>query len=267
MMTEPNHWIRRLAGGALALFIFTAPAAADQSDFRWRGPVEAGRHIEIKGVNGRIEAVPATGDHVDVRAVKFARRSDPREVRIEVVEHGDGVTICAVYPTPRGRRPNECVPGSGGRNSTRNNDVRVEFTVQVPEGVGFVGRTVNGDVEVGELSSPVSAKTVNGSIEIDGARSVNAETVNGSILASFTRTDWTRPLELRTVNGEIAVALPGSANVDVELRTVNGDLDSAFPLMIRGRVDRRRVRGVIGDGGRALRVETVNGDIRLRRRG
>ena len=93
-----------------------------------------GRRVEIKGVNGGIDATGGPATEVEVTAVKRARTSDPGEVKIEVVEHADGVTICAVYPTPTRRPPNECKPGEGGRMSTRDNDVNVEFEVRVPRG-------------------------------------------------------------------------------------------------------------------------------------
>ena len=109
--------------------------------FEWRGTVLQGSAIEIKGVNGEVTAEPSSGPEVEVTAVKTGRRSDPSGVRIEVVTHGDGVTVCAVYPDVDGR-PNECRPGDGGRMSTRDNDVNVAFTVKVPAGVRFVGRTV-----------------------------------------------------------------------------------------------------------------------------
>jgi hypothetical protein len=37
--------------------------------------------------------------------------------------------------------------------NTHNNDVKVEFTVLVPQGVRFVGRSVNGDVEANSLAA------------------------------------------------------------------------------------------------------------------
>ena len=51
-------------------------------------------------MNGSIRAMAATGDQIDVTARKTSRRSDPDEVKIEVVPSEDGVTICAVYPDP-----------------------------------------------------------------------------------------------------------------------------------------------------------------------
>src|SRR5207342_1785998 len=81
------------------------PAAAQ--DFNWHGRVASGGVIEIKGVNGGIDATASSGSEVEVTAVKKARRSDPAGVEIKVVEHSGGVTICAVYPSS-GSRSNDC---------------------------------------------------------------------------------------------------------------------------------------------------------------
>ncbi len=128
--------------------------AAAQNEFHWKRKLAAGKAIEIKGVNGDVRAVAGSGE-VDVTALKHGRRSDPDEVKIAVVEHEDGVTICAVYPSD-GRRENTCEPGEGGHMSTRDNDVQVDFTVRVPAGVRFVGKTVNGAVEAANLASDLT---------------------------------------------------------------------------------------------------------------
>jgi hypothetical protein len=146
---------RRTLGMMLTLAVALAPLgimaraadAANKSakslgdDFEWSGKIAAGKAIEIKGINGGIEVEPTNGTEVKVSAEKNAHKSDPASVSIEVIEHDGGVTICAVYPTPKGERANECQPGAGGHMNTRNNDVDVEFRVQVPAGVRFVGRT------------------------------------------------------------------------------------------------------------------------------
>ena len=78
------------------------PAAQEQGDeFRWSGRLAAGRVIEVKGVNGRVNAEgTAAGGEVEVVARKSARRSDTSSVRIELVVHADGVTVSP----PRGSR-------------------------------------------------------------------------------------------------------------------------------------------------------------------
>ncbi|HEV3467824.1 MAG TPA: DUF4097 family beta strand repeat-containing protein [Pyrinomonadaceae bacterium] len=241
-------------------------AAAPQSgDFRWRGALGAGRLVEIKGVNGRVEAQPASGGEVEVVAVKRARRSNPADVRVEVVEHAEGVTICAVYPSREGDGPNVCAPGEGGRMSVRNNDVVVDFTVRVPAGVRFRGKTVNGDVEARNLGGDVEATTVNGSINVSTSGLARAKTVNGSITAAMGRADWADGLEFQTVNGAIDLSFPSGLSAEVEAETVNGDIQTDFPLTVTGRFSKRRLSGTIGGGGRELRLKTVNGSVHIRR--
>ena len=250
---------------AAAAAVVAAPALAAQEDFHWSGKVAAGAAIEIKGVNGGIDATGAPGGDVEVTATKKARKSDPAEVKIEVVEHAGGVTICAVYPSSG--TPNECQPGQGGRMKVHNNDVNVEFKVKVPAGVRFVGRTVNGGIQASGIAADAEAHTVNGGVSLDAAGTAQAETVNGGITAHLGRADWTGALKLKTVNGGIDVVMPEGLNADVKASTVNGDIQTDFPLTVTGRISRRKIEGTIGSGGRLLEVETVNGGIELRKAG
>ena len=149
--------------------------------------------------------------------------------------------------------------------NVHDNDVTVDFTVRVPAGVRFVGKTVNGEVAAADLSSDVQANTVNGSIRISTAGYAEAQTVNGEIVASLGRATWSDALEFRTVNGGITLDLPAGLSTEVRATTVNGDIQTDFPLMVTGRLGPRRLHGTIGSGGRRLALETVNGSIRLRK--
>jgi hypothetical protein len=250
-----------VAAGAAAAT--ARPATTQDADFRWRGRLDQGQTIEIRGVLGDLHVERATGNEVEVVAVKRARRSDPEDVTIEVVPHDDGVTICAVYPSRRRDRPNDCRPG-GGRSSTHDNDVNVRWTVRVPAGVRLDGHTVNGDVDARDLASDVTVSTVNGSVEVSTSGTAEGSTVNGSVRASMGRADWTGTMRFKTVNGGITVEIPGDLDAEVEAATVNGGIETDFPITVRGRFTSKRMNGTIGRGGRTLELETVNGSIRLR---
>jgi len=253
---------------AAVLLVSAAGAARAQQDFRWHGRIAQGKRLEVKGVNGAVRAVAATGNEAQVTAAKHARRSDTSDVKIEVVEHDGGVTICAVYPTPaRARRENVCEPGDNWSSSTENNDVVVDFEVQVPAGVAFTGRTVNGEMAAEGLKGDVSASTVNGSVRVTTTGLAEASTVNGSVYVQMGRADWTDQLDFSTVNGGITLIMPAQLNTEVRASTVNGEIDSDYPLTVSGRFGPRRVRGTIGTGGggRSLSLSTVNGEIRLRK--
>ncbi len=234
------------------------------TDYRWSGRVAVGESVEIKGVNGTVEFVYAQGNEVVVTAEASARRSDPSTVRIERVEHGEGLTFCAVYPTPEGREENRCGPGNSGNMNTHRNDVQVDFRVEVPEGVTVIGRTVNGEVEATGLRSDVYAESVNGDIEISTTGFAQAETVNGSIEASMGSADFQSSVEFSTVNGSIDLDLPDDINADLDASWLNGSFESDIPFLLEGSMSKRSARGVLGNGGPELELQTVNGSIRIR---
>src|SRR5947207_12421781 len=150
-----------------ALLSVAAAISLQAQDFNWHGRLAAGKRLEVKGVKGGVRAVLASGAEAVVNARKHARRSDPDEVKIEVVESDEGITICAVYPTPaRARRENTCEPGDHWSSNTENNDVTVDFEVQVPAGIEFNGQTVNGQMSAEGLKGDVRASTVNGSVRV-----------------------------------------------------------------------------------------------------
>jgi DUF4097 and DUF4098 domain-containing protein YvlB len=151
---------------------------------------------------------------------------------------------------------------------TRNNDVNVEFRVLVPKGVKVSVETVNGEVAVDGVTSDVSAETVNGEVDVTttGGR-VNASNVNGNVRARLGRIDSDGDMHFETVNGSVIVEFNGEFGGDVDLETVNGSLNTNFEMTVSGRLDPKHLRAHIGKpGGPRLKLETVNGNVELRRR-
>ena len=95
-------WLKTLPmlTALLALVVLRGSA---QADFEWHGQLTSSQALEIRSVNGDIRALPSSTTDAQVTATKSANRSDPNSVRVEVVPHGGGVTICAVYPDVPGQ--------------------------------------------------------------------------------------------------------------------------------------------------------------------
>jgi hypothetical protein len=244
-------------------------SAGGTTDFHQTWSLAPGKTLEIEGVNGAIHATGTTGKVVEVSARKHARRSDPDEVTIEVLEHADGVTLCVRYPDTHGNR-NTCEPGGHSHMHVDNNDVVVDFEVQVPAGVRFVGRTVNGSVEATGLTADAEGHTVNGTVTLETKGRAEARTVNGAVRARLGRLGGTSPVSFRTVNGSITVELPGGAGAEIRAQTVHGEIDTDFPITVthvQHRFVGDKLEGTIGKGGPLLELETVNGSIRLRKAG
>jgi DUF4097 and DUF4098 domain-containing protein YvlB len=248
---------------ALAAALAAATQLAAQTDFQWHGPLTSGQTLEIKNINGDVRAAPSTSTEAAVTAVKTARRSNPAEVRIEVVPHAGGVTICAVYPSVPGEEPNTCETGSRSRSRTKNNDTNVRFDVQVPVGVTFIGGTVNGSVEGESLNGDAEGHTVNGSVRLSTTGTASGNTVNGSLNLTMGRTDWRDEAKFSTVNGSITLHLPAFLSANLHATTLNGEIESDFPITATGTMNRRRVDGTIGNGGQPLTLSTVNGSVKL----
>jgi hypothetical protein len=237
-------------------------------DWVWRDRITTGNTLEVRNIDGAIKVDAASGDTVEVVGHKEALCDDAVDVKLEVVKHAQGVTICAIYPAPPGSPPNECKPGGGHIELRDHKRVSVALAIKLPAGLRFVGRTVNGGIETTGLGGDADVSSVNGSIRVSSPGQVRANTVNGSIHASFGRTDWTGELRVATVNGSVTVELPPEASTDVTLGTVNGRIDSDFGLAGMSVEPRkpRKLAGTIGAGGRQLKVDTVNGSVNIRRR-
>jgi hypothetical protein len=264
-----------LAGlaGALAATALPRDAAAQErqrqdSAFNWAGRIPSSGWLRVYNVNGRINVQPGTGDRAEVVASKTWRRGDPKDVRIEVVRDGDNVTICALW-----RESSECTRGGIDNDDDdddnwrgRRNDVAVEFTVRLPRGANVNVGTVNGSVDVRDVSGQVVASTVNGGVDaVTTSGPVRASTVNGAVRVRMARLTGDDDLDFSTVNGSVSVELPDPVDAEIEMSTVNGGLRSDFPMTVTGRIDPRHMRATLGRGGRRIRLKTVNGSVELRK--
>ena len=265
----------RLTAAALLVLPLAAceHGAREPDTFAWSQSVPAGQWVRIRNLNGSVRVARAPGGEVHVSATKRYKGGRPERVRFAREIEGGGVLVCALWGDG-GRCDADSYRGgsSGGGNLLeklfrRRQGVAVDFVVALPAGVKLDASTVNGRVTVADASGEVRARTVNGPVTVDASGGpVSAETVNGSVLA---RVDQLAPgagVSLETVNGSVTAMLPPSMDGELDLRTTNGSVASDFPLSVQ-RVDRRRIHGTLGAGGRQLSFKTVNGSVKLERAG
>jgi hypothetical protein len=251
----------------LALAILPAPRLVAQQktddSFHWSGAVAAGRTVTLHNVNGNVRVTGTAGRDLVVTAVRQARKSDPASVEIRVTPVSDGVDICAVWPNEQDT--DGCGEHSGHGKKWKENDVTVDFTVQVPTGVRFEGQTVNGNVSATGLTADAEISSVNGNVSLATTGTGSAETVNGNVRLQMGTATWDGDVEAKTVNGTVTVEMPTPTNLSVRADTQNGDISSDFPLTLQGKMSPRSIRGTIGNGGPRLELSTVNGAIELRK--
>ncbi len=245
------------------------PPRDDSTDVRvtseWRGQIAPGKQIEIKGVRGDLTAVRASGSEVVVTSTKVGQPDEVAAVRIEVVPHALGVTICAVYPDVPGQAPNSCQPGAAGNLSAWDGGrgmAAVDFTVQVPDGVTLVGKNLAGTLQATALRSDAFLNTLSGDVRVSTTRLATAKTMSGSVVASIGLPDWGRDLEFTSMSGNVQVTVPAATNAEVRASATSGTIRSDFPLSGSATGS---MQGTIGNGGPTLRLTSLGGDITLRR--
>lgn len=267
----------RAVPGLLTAFGFVLAAALpltafgqDRSgtgDFRWAKSLPAGQWIRIHNISGDVRVTSTDGDRVEVVGHRRgASGFDEDDVRVDVHEGRDGVTICALW----GRQSSCDDDGSHieSRGERRRNRGHVDFEVRLPRRLKLSANSVSGDVEVSGAGDEVRARSVSGRVRLERVRapSVVATSVSGDVDAEIEALTGAGDLRFTSVSGNVTLGLPRSLDADVTLKTVSGELDSDFQMTVQGQMRRRALNGRIGRGGRELVLTTVSGDVRLRAR-
>ena len=144
-------------------------------------------------------------------------------------------------------------------------------------GVTFGGSVIEGDISISNITGNVEVSAIEGDIELAGiSGSVSASSVNGNVVAVITRLTGDEPLYFTSVDGDIDVTLPANTAASLAMKCVDGDIFTDFDITINSsslRDPNRRawvstgntVAGEINGGGREIRLNTVDGDIYLRK--
>ena len=233
------------------MFLVLALAAVP---FTYDGTMRRGGRLDISDVNGSVRV--RTGDRLHIQAEKHGTRNDPSQVAIRVETHGDTTVVCVRYPPDQKAPCDENV-------STHDNDVEVDFDVEVPHGITLVARSVNGTVDAQNDGPIEEIASVNGNVRAEGTAVDRIETVNGNIDARVVGSR-SGSLQAKTVNGELTVTLPGGAGARVTAKTLNGDIRVGLPVSRPEFGPGASVSGTVGDGAYDLQLRSLNGSITLR---
>jgi hypothetical protein len=276
-MNKIKNFLRSWIPGAVCLAVISLVAGAptraqgekrtvfDTDDFHWQGNLKAGQTLEVLNTNGEIAARRASGQAGSVAGTRGGN-DDDHVLFIEVVEYADGVTVCAVYA--KEKAPGRCHRGgvsSESNNESHGHRAKINFDVQVPHGVLLHALTTNGAVHCVNLESVVQAATTNGNVEVSTSEWASAKTTNGSVHVAMGNGKWSGELQFMTTNGSVDVTLPASAEFTVDAVTTNGAIRSDFPITVQGTFGSKTLSGIVGGGGRELKLATTNGGIELKK--
>ncbi len=158
------------------------------------------------------------------------------------------------------------IGGAGGVNITeRNNVITIEIqlwmgsmgdlTVRVPRDTSLELTTMTGEIRIAAVDGEVEVQTTTGDVyltDLSGPAVVHAQ--NGEVVGTFTSVTGDMPISVTTMNGEIDLTLPSSADATLAINTWRGDIYSDFDVSL----EVRSTDGTNGDelnvGGPRLRI-------------
>jgi hypothetical protein len=223
--------------------------------------VEDDARFVLENVNGSIEVDAWDGSEISVRAeivIKARSRSKAEELfekmEFKVEERDDYVRVEADLPRMR-----KLAFLFGERSS-----ILISYEVMVPRRVCLNLRSVNGHIEAEGTEGSFDLHSVNGAIDLHSMSGEGyIDTVNGSITCSIAEFPRNGQLDIKTTNGGVQLRLPEDVDGKLDAKTWNGGIDLDIPLTKSIRVKRGRISGVLGEGGGAIKVRTLNGGISI----
>ncbi|MCY7375192.1 MAG: DUF4097 family beta strand repeat-containing protein [Pyrinomonadaceae bacterium] len=234
---------------------------ADETErFEQTYPLNANGRVSVSNVNGSITI--ETWDKPEVK-LEWIKTGDTKEnlaeVEIKIDARQDAFSVQTDYGDWKRRN-------SGGRSYGK---LQVEYRLTVPQtAVLDEIETVNGSVSIANAGNLTKASAVNGQVKGTNLRgTATLSTVNGTVIADFDALATGSRISLETVNGTVDLTLPSDANATLKAETVNGKISNDFGLPVRkGQYVGRDMYGKIGSGDVQIRLESVNGELSVRRK-
>ena len=277
------NWIFPIAAALVCLGAAQAEVVernTTQRSFAYFGG--SGRKLIVDNVNGAVDVVGYNGNEVQVTVKEYWKADDAgkmeqarREVKLNLGQQGNVVRLYVDGPF---RCQGDCSHHEG-RTGYR---VAFDFQVKVPADAELELRTVNGGhIKAENSDANFVVSNVNGGIDLlEMAGSGHAATVNGEVKVTF-RQNPRAPSSFKSVNGELAVAFRPDLAADFRCKTLNGGVYTDFEASLRPvqAAERERYGGKyiyrshqfngirIGAGGPEHNFDTLNGSIRIIKRG
>ncbi len=130
-----------------------------------------------------------------------------------------------------------------------------------------------GDIKISGFRGEIEASArLNGSVRVeDVSGPLTANSLNGSVDVEFSSVNQDSPITLFSTNGELDISLPANTPANLSLSTINGEIYTNFEINVPEKdgmraVVSRKVRGSVNNGGVKIQLNTTNGNIYLRKK-
>jgi len=147
-------------------------------------------------------------------------------------------------------------------------------------------KSVSGNIQIGKITGNADLKTTSGKITVDGIEgSIKADTVSGKIeIEEFSHAEEMEIesisgnikllgelnpgsiYEINSHSGNVEIGIPSDSNFELRVETFSGNIHCDFEIKISGKMDRKKLQGIVGKDGASLILSSFSGNIRITKR-
>jgi hypothetical protein len=227
------------------------------------------RRVEVRSYGSGLEA------HADVRVlmpkgVTLFVRNGVGETTVENVDGTLDVSTAAGHVTASHVRGALTIDnGSGGSELS---DVTGDVTLDSGSGGstldGVRGGTLHMDVGSGSLRGreiemrEIVADVGSGGVRLAGVKTQKLHLETGSGGSDVELLTPPDDVQVEAGSGGVTLRLPAALNATLDIETGSGAIDTDFEVKV-SRLERRALRGTVGDGHGRIRIESGSGNVRL----
>ena len=224
-------------------------------------PFSLGGKVEVSNINGSVTVNTWEKPEIKLEVVKIADSKEQlAEMRVEVEAEQESFRVTVDFGNWSGKE----------RTKWRNNGKSVaNITLTVPRtAVLDEIHSINGNVTVTNATSFTKASAINGTVRGNNLRGdVKLSAINGTVEADCDQLLPGNVISLSTVNGKARLLLPSDSNATVRAGSLNGEIANDFGLPVRkGEFIGRDLYGRIGSGDAKVKLESVNGQLEIKRK-
>lgn len=160
---------------------------------------------------------------------------------------------------------------------TKANHREADYHIKVPRNTSVTAsieprnddlliENIHGEVEVNAKSNDIVLKEIAGPVVVNN--------VSGDIEIIFSRLPQKKPSSISAVSGDVDITMPADSKAKLSMNSVSGEIYTDFDLQLnqdskngmKSIYRRNPIQGTINNGGSDFQINTVSGNVYLRKK-
>ncbi len=129
-------------------------------------------------------------------------------------------------------------------------------------------KAISGTINAEGIKGSIKATVVSGRIElveVSAADNIEASAVSGTIVYEGKISRGGR-YTLNSHSGSVEMVIPSDSAFEFEAATFSGSIHSDFEVKVSGKISRRKISGVVNNGGAVVKLTTFSGNVYLKKK-